>query len=166
METILLVEDEKDMQFFLSKILKEKGYEAITTDDGQRALKEVKKGNVNLVLLDIRLPGMDGMKVLEKIKNIDKDLSVIMLTAYGDIRDSVRAIKLGAIDYLTKPFEAEELMLSIKKALQTQYLSMEVERLRKRLREKTAIEEFMGVSSQIKQILKRDSPEKNIERGD
>ncbi len=152
---ILVVEDERDMQFILANILKEKGYETIVTEDGQKALREVKKGSVNLVLLDIRLPGMDGMKVLEKIKEIDKDLSVIMLTASGDIRDSVRAMKLGATDYLTKPFETEELVLTIKKALKTQYLSREVERLRNRLREKTATEEFMGVSSQIKQILKQ-----------
>lgn len=152
---ILVVEDERDMQFILANILKEKGYETIIAKDGHMALREVKKGSVNLVLLDIRLPGMDGMKVLEKIKEIDKDLSVIMLTASGDIRDSVRAMKLGATDYLTKPFETEELVLTIKKALQTQYLSREVERLRNRLREKTATEEFMGVSSQIKQILKQ-----------
>ena len=152
---ILVVEDERDMQFILANILKEKGYETIIAKDGHGALKEVKKGSVNLVLLDIRLPGMDGMKVLEKIKEIDKDLSVIMLTGSGDIRDSVRAMKLGATDYLTKPFETEELVLTIKKALQTQYLSREVERLRNRLREKTATEEFMGVSSQIKQILKQ-----------
>lgn len=152
---ILIVEDERDMQFILANILKEKGYETIITEDGHSALKEVKKGSVNLVLLDLRLPGMDGMKVLEKIKEIDKDLSVIMLTGSGDIRDSVRAMKLGATDYLTKPFETEELVLTIKKALQTQYLSREVERLRNMLREKAAIEEFMGVSSQIKQILKQ-----------
>ena len=72
-------------------------------------------------MLDLKLPGMDGMKVLEKIKEIDKDLSVIMLTGSGDIRDSVRAMKLGATDYLTKPFKTEELVLTIKKALQTQY---------------------------------------------
>lgn len=155
METILIVDDERDMQFMLANILKEKGYEAITTEDGQSALKEVKKGTVNLVLLDIKLPGMDGMKVLEKINDIDKNLSVIMLTAYGDIRDSVKAMKLGAVDYLTKPFESEELVLSIKKALKTQYLTKEVERLRKRLQEKTAVEEFMGASSQIKQILRQ-----------
>jgi len=152
---ILIVEDERDMQFILANILKEKGYETIIAGDGRGALKEVKKGAVNLVLLDINLPGMNGIKVLEKIKDIDKDLSVIMLTGSGDIKDSVRAMKLGATDYLTKPFETEELVLTIKKALQAQYLSREVERLRNRLREKTATEEFMGVSSQIKQILKQ-----------
>ena len=155
METILIVEDQKDMQFILAHILKEKGYKAIAAEDGQKALQEVKKGKVNLVLLDIKLPGMDGMKVLEKIKDINKDLSVIMLTAYGDVRDSVKAMKLGAVDYLIKPFEAEELVLSIKKALQTQYLTKEVERLRKKLEEKTAVKEFMGVSPQIKHILKQ-----------
>ncbi len=71
---ILVVEDEKDMQFILANILKEKGYETIIAGDGRGALKEVKKGAVNLVLLDLNLPGMDGIKVLEKIKEIDKDL--------------------------------------------------------------------------------------------
>ncbi len=70
---ILVVEDEKDMQFILANILKEKGYETIITEDGRGALKEVKKGSVNLVLLDIRLPGMDGIKVLEKIKEIKRE---------------------------------------------------------------------------------------------
>jgi len=149
---ILVVEDERDMQFILANILKEKGYETIITEDGHSALKEVKKGAVNLVLLDIKLPGMDGIKVLEKIKDIDKDLSVIMLTASGDVRNSVRAMKLGATDYLTKPFETEELVLTVKKALQTQYLSRKVERLRNRLREKTAAEEFMGLKIIPKQL--------------
>lgn len=70
---ILIVEDERDMQFILANILKEKGYETIITEDGHGALKEVKKGSVNLVLLDLRLPGMDGMKVLEKIKEIKRE---------------------------------------------------------------------------------------------
>jgi DNA-binding NtrC family response regulator len=152
-ETILIVDDNKDMQFTLSNILKDQGYETITAGDGERAIKEVKTKAPNLVLLDIKLPGTDGMKILEEMKQLDKDLIVIMLTAYGDVKGAVEAMKLGAFDYITKPFDNEEIILIIKKALKTQYLSKEVEVLRKRLGEKTAIEEVMGESPQIKQVL-------------
>jgi DNA-binding NtrC family response regulator len=153
METILIVDDNKDMQFTLTNILKEEGYETITASDGVRAIKEVKWKSPNLVLLDIRLPGIDGMKILKEMKKIDKELIIIMLTAYGDVKGAVEAMKLGAFDYITKPFNNEELTLIIKKALQTQYLSREVESLRKKLGEKTAVEEVMGESQQIKQVL-------------
>lgn len=155
METILIVDDDKDMQFNLFNILKDEGYEVIAVGDGRRALKEVKMRSPNIVLLDIRLPGMDGMKILEEMKKINKDLMEIMLTAYGDIKNAVKAMKLGAFDYITKPFNNEELILTIKKALQSQYLSREVESLRESLREKTAIDKVMGESSQIKHVLKQ-----------
>lgn len=155
METILIVDDNKDMQSLLSNILKDEGYKTINTIDGNSAIKEVKKHAPNLVLLDIRLPDMDGIKVLEKMKKIDKDLIIIMLTGYGDVKGAVKAMKSGAYDYLTKPFDNEELIIVIKKGLQSQYLSKEVERLRKRLGEKIAIEEVMGESPEIKQVLKQ-----------
>ena len=135
--------------------MKDAGYEAIGVGDGKRGIKEVKKRSPDLVLLDIKLPGMDGMKVLEEIRQIDKDLTVIMLTAYGEVKNSVRAMKLGAFDYLIKPFDNEEILLTIKKALQTRYLSKEVDRLRKKLGEKVAIEEVIGGSPAIKQVLKQ-----------
>ena len=155
METILIVDDNKDMQFALSSILKEEGYEIIAAGDGNRAINEVKKRSPNLVLLDIKLPGQDGMKILEDMRRIDKDLIVIMITAYGDVKDAVKAMKLGAFDYITKPFDNEEIVLVIKKALKTQYLSKEVETLRRKLGEKAALEEIMGESPQIKQVLKQ-----------
>ena len=152
---ILIVDDNKDMQFNLSNILKDEGYEVIAAGDGKRAIKEVKTKYPNLVLLDIRLPGMDGIEILEEIKKIDKDLAIIMLTAYVDVKDAVRAMKLGAFDYITKPFDNEELVIVIKRALQTQHLSREVESLKKRLGEKTGIDKAMGESPQIKQVLKQ-----------
>lgn len=153
MNTILIVDDDKDTQFILSSILKNERYKTIIAGDGNRALKEVKKRALNLVLLDIKLPGMDGMKVLEEMKKIDKDLIIIMLTAYGDVKGAVKAMKLGAFDYITKPFYNEELVLIIKKALQSQHLSKEVESLRKKLGEKTGIENIIGENLKIKQIL-------------
>jgi DNA-binding NtrC family response regulator len=158
MDKILIVEDNRDMQFLLSSILKKEGYEAMIAGDGRKALKEIKGWSPNLVLLDIRLPVMDGMAVLEEIKKIGRDPVVIMLTAYGDIKGAVQAMKLGALEYITKPFDNEELLIAIKRALQTQSLSREVQSLRRQLGEKTAedlIEELTGASPGIKQVLKQ-----------
>ncbi|MFH0775540.1 MAG: sigma-54 dependent transcriptional regulator [bacterium] len=153
MEKALIVDDDKDLQFNLSNLLKDNGYETIAVGDGRSAIKEVETKSPSLVLLDIRLPEMDGLNVLKEIKKIDKDLVVIMLTAYGDVKGAVQAMKLGAFDYVTKPFDNEEILLNIKKALESRYLRIEVEDLRRRLEEKTAITQFIGESSQIKQIL-------------
>ena len=155
MERILVIDDDKDIRFNLSSILKDEGYDILAVEDGREALKAVQNNSPNLVLLDIRLPSMNGMEILEKLKRIDKDLIIIMLTAYVEVKDAVKAMKLGAFDYVTKPFDNEELILIIKKALQTQYLSREVNILRRRLGERSAIEEVMGESPQIKQVLKQ-----------
>ena len=155
METVLIVDDNQDLRFNLSSILQDEGYNTIAVGDREHAIKEVKARSPNLVLLDIRLPGTDGMKILEEMKKIDKDLIVIMLTAYGEVKGAVEAMRLGAFDYITKPFNNEELALIIKNALRTQYLSKEVEVLRRRLGEKIATEEIMGDSSAIKHVLKQ-----------
>ena len=154
-ERILVVDDDKDLRFNLSSILKDEGYNVLAVEDGREALKAVQRNCPNLVLLDIRLPGMDGMKILEKLKRIYKDLIIIMLTAYSDVKDAVKAMKLGAFDYVTKPFDNVELILIVKNSLQTQYLSREIEELRRKLGEKKPIEETMGDSPQIKQVLKQ-----------
>jgi len=155
METILIVEDDKDMRFFLASALKDEGYETILAGAANRALKQVGKCSPNLVLLDVKLPGMDSMEILQKLKTIDRDLIVIMLTAYGNVKGAVEAMKFGAFDYITKPFHSEELVLVIKRALVTQNLSREVETLRKRLDEKAGAEELMGESPQIKQLFEQ-----------
>ena len=82
-ERILVVDDDKDLRFNLSSILKDEGYDVLAVEDGREALKAVQNNSPNLALLDIRLPGMNGMKILEKLKRIDKDLIIIMLTAYA-----------------------------------------------------------------------------------
>ncbi|MDP3787537.1 MAG: response regulator, partial [Candidatus Omnitrophota bacterium] len=156
MERILVVDDDKDLRFNLSSILKDEGYDVLAVEDGREALKTVQRNCPNLVLLDIRLPSMNGMEILEKFKRIDKDLIIIMLTADAEVKDAVKAMKLGAFDYVTKPFDNEELILIIKKALHTQYLSREVKSLRKKLgRVPAPIEEVMGDSPRINQVLKQ-----------
>ena len=156
MKRILIVDDDKDLRFNLSCILKEEGHEVIAASDGKQALNAIAENVPDLVLLDVRLPGIDGVELLEEMKKIEKNLPIIMLTAYSDVKSAVKAMKLGAFDYITKPFDNEELILVIKKALHTQSLSREVEYLRKKLDQApVSIEETMGDSPQIKQVLKQ-----------
>ena len=119
MNNILIVDDDTDVQTILSDSLELEGYKTTVAGDGNAALKEISKGLPELVLLDVRLPGMSGLQLLEKIKKTNKNLVVIMLTGYGDIKDAVHAIKLGAFDYITKPFKDEEILANIKNALET-----------------------------------------------
>lgn len=153
MEKILIVDDEKDMQWMLSNLLKEEKYEPITTGNAKEALKVVNKASPDLMLLDLKLPDMDGVEVLNKLKDIDRNLPVIMITAHGDINSAVKAIKLGAVDYITKPFDNEDLIHVIKKALQIKYLSKEFENLKLQLDDKVDIEAVMGNSPQIQRAL-------------
>ncbi len=154
MEKILIVDDEKNMRLILSKILKNAGYEIYQAESGKQALKEVKKSSPDLVLLDLKLPDINGIEVLEKIKQHDNFIIVIMLTAYGDLKNAVEAMKLGAYDYLKKPFDNEEMILVIEKALENLRLSREVKLLRDRLDEKISIKEMMGESAQIRKVIK------------
>jgi DNA-binding NtrC family response regulator len=155
MEKILIIDDDRDFQFTISHVLKEEKYEVSATCYGKAALKAVKRDSPHLILLDIRLPDMNGMKVLEEIKKIDQNLGVVMITGFGEVNGAVKAMKLGALDYITKPFDNRELIFRVKKALEIQYLSREVEGLRKKLGEKIPVEEMMGESPTIRRILKQ-----------
>lgn len=153
MVKVFIVDDDKDMCRLLSDILKSEGYEVHTAESGKKALKEIKVIQPEIVLLDIRLPGMNGIEILKEIKKLDESIIVIMLSAYGDIQNAVDAMKIGEFDYFTKPFHNEEIILDIKKALQTKHLEIEVARLRKNLESKENNEIFIGESAQVKRIL-------------
>jgi len=155
MEKILVIDDNKNMQIILRNILTDEGYDIDTADNGKAGLELVKEFQPDLVLLDIRLPQMNGMDVLKKIKEKHKDLLVIMITAFGDIKTAVQAMKLGAYDYVTKPFVNDDLTITISKAFQTRNLSREVENLRKKLRTQTKEQHITGESLQIKRIIKQ-----------
>ncbi len=117
MKKILIIDDDNDMCQLLSDIVSSEGHTPLTAQNGRTALQEIRTHAPDLVLLDIKLPGMGGMEVLQEIKEIDGKLNVIMLTGYGDIKDAVKAIKLGAFDYITKPFENDDIIANIKNAL-------------------------------------------------
>lgn len=155
METILVVDDNKNMQFILTNILQEEGYVVRCMDNGNDAIKFVKNKKPDLVLLDIRLPGKNGIEVLKILKSISEDIQVIMITAYGDVKSAVKVIKLGAYDYVTKPFDNDELLYTIKRALQTSNLAKEVESLKKQLYDQTESEREMGQSPEIQKVIKQ-----------
>ncbi len=147
MEKILIVDDDKDMRWNLSNILKAEGYNVIAAGDGKKAITEVENHFPSMVFLDIRLPDMDGIQILERIKKIDKDIVIIMITAYGDVKGAVSAMKLGAFDYIVKPFDNEKLTLVVKNALKAKCLSFSSPG------QSLAIEKVKGESPQIKQVL-------------
>ena len=129
--SVLVVDDEKLVRWSLRESLREKGYEVSMAESGEEALLLAKKHSFDAVLLDIRLPDMDGLDVLKGIKEVEGDLMVIVMTAYSDVQTAVMAMKAGAYDYIDKPFELEELKILIQKALETQSLKNEIRRLRR-----------------------------------
>jgi DNA-binding NtrC family response regulator len=127
---ILVVDDEHLIRWSLEQNLKKQGYDIITAASGEDALRLVREQQPDLVLLDIQLPGISGIEVLEKIKEFDEDIIVVMLTAHGGLETAVTAMRLGAHDYVSKPFNLDELSIVIKKALENSDLKREVARLR------------------------------------
>jgi DNA-binding NtrC family response regulator len=153
MEKILIVDDNKYIRFALTSLLEDAGFKPIAVGDGYKAIKEVKTKNPSLVILDMKLPGMDGIQILEELKKIDPNIIVIMLTAFGDVKTAVQSIKVGAYDYLTKPFDNEEMVLMIKKALETKYLNQEVQQLWRKMDEQYLSRDIIGSSPAMQEIL-------------
>ncbi|KMY68417.1 hypothetical protein AAU61_01670 [Desulfocarbo indianensis] len=115
--SVLIIDDEDNIRQYLGYSLAKSGYETMTARYGKEGLKYLMENHVDVVLLDLNLPDISGLEMLETIKNIDIQAAVIIITAYGDIHSAVTAIKMGAFDYITKPFEAEDIKIVIKKAL-------------------------------------------------
>ena len=147
--SILIVDDDEVMQATLLDVLKKRGYEIYSVGSGNGALSTIKKNVIDLILLDMRLPDIDGLEVLKKIKEFDTEILVIIMTAYSDVQTAVSSMKSGAYDYINKPFELEELKLLIEKGLETKSLINEVRRLHRQQKEKYQNSHIYGVSPQI-----------------
>ena len=116
-KSILIVDDQKDLCTVLSDSLSQDRYRVFTAPNGKLALQLAKKENPDLILLDIKMPGMDGIEVLRKIKKMKKEIVVIMFTAYGTLETARKAMKLGAYDYVTKPVDLFLLKSLVKEVL-------------------------------------------------
>jgi len=115
--SILIVDDEKNIRLTLSQALEDLGAFIDTAVNGEEALSKLAGGIFTLVLLDMKLPGMDGMKVLEKLREIRPDIKVIIVTAYGTIDSAVEAMKLGAVDFIQKPFAPDEIRSLVRRVI-------------------------------------------------
>ena len=150
MKNILVVDDEVGVRESLKMILK-KDYEILLAKNAEEAFLQIKENSLDLILLDIILPGLDGLRILEKIKQEEPDTIVIMITATKTVKTAVEAMKLGAYDYVTKPFDIGELRLIINRALSTRSLQKEVKYLRQEIDRSF---EIIGNSQPMKEIFK------------
>ncbi len=144
--TMLVVDDELSIRESLSGWLRQDGFAVDSATDGMAALAKVQENHYDIMLIDVKMPHMDGITLLKKLKESDPDIAVVMMTAYGDIQTAVEAMKLGAYDYLLKPFDLEELSLTIEKLVQMQTLAMENLILKDRVATITRFENLVGQS--------------------
>lgn len=153
---ILIVDDEKDMLALLKRIILEgTDHELITETDPLRAFELFRSDGFDLVITDLKMPKMDGIKLLEAIKDINPDVSIIILTAYATIETAVEAIQKGAYDYLTKPFRRERILLTIDKVMKWQEMVRENKSLRQALAEKNAPSSLIGSTPVMRDIYER-----------
>jgi DNA-binding NtrC family response regulator len=141
---VLIVEDEELIRWSLRQRFEERGYHVVEAETGAAALEAFDEGLFDLILLDFRLPDMTGLDVLRSVRELDQDTVVIMMTAYSSIETAVEAIKLGAFNYITKPFQISQLLLTVDKALETTQLRREVRELRRQMRQEFGIEAIIG----------------------
>ncbi len=152
METILIVDDEKNYPLILSAILEDEGYEALMANSGREALNILDQSDVDLVLTDMKMPGMDGIDLLEKIKQREPDLPVIMMTAYGTVDKAVEAMQKGAYSYILKPFDNDRLVLFVNKAVSMYRLVKENRRLRDDATYKYRFDNIIGKSKAMQDV--------------
>lgn len=151
---ILVVDDDQDFRWTMGNVLQAAGYRVIQAQDGREAMSLLEKDIPDLILLDYRMPGETGLKVAAKIiKKRGSEIPIIMITAYSEVKSAVEAIKMGVYDYVTKPVDNNDLVFTIKRALEKQDLVQEVEHLRKVLSERASLYGLMGKSDQIKKLV-------------
>ncbi|OPY84387.1 MAG: Transcriptional regulatory protein ZraR [Syntrophus sp. PtaU1.Bin208] len=146
--TILVVEDGQSQREMLRDFLRKEGHTVAEAASGEEAVQSVMKGAFDLVLLDYKMPGMDGMQVLREVKRLNPETDVVIITAYGTIETAVDAMKAGAVDYITKPLEFDELLLLIDRVAERRTLLRENEILRRQLKDQGVTTDSIIYSSQ------------------
>lgn len=161
MYTILVVDDEPNYLVVLSELLKDEGFEVFTASDGTAGLKIVEDVDLDVVITDMQMPGMNGMEFLKKIKEKFSDLPVIVVTAFAEVEKAVEAMSSGAYNYLAKPFSNEELIITLRKAGHHYSLIRENTRLRDEIRGKSGFSGMVGKNPkmvQVYQLIEKVSP--------
>ncbi len=154
MTRVLVVDDERTIRHILAVLLGEQGYEVAEAESGEEALAVQPSFQPALVLLDLSLPGIDGLETLRRLRALDPGLDCVIMTAYGSIRSAVEAMKAGALNYLTKPFDNEELLLVLSRAVEVRRLNAEVEALRTELATRYGFHEIIGISREMQEVFR------------
>ena len=152
MYSILVVDDEPNYLIVLSELLRDEGFEVFTAPGGKEGLAVVQEVDLDLVITDMQMPGMDGLQFLDKIKEKNSHLPVIMITAFAEVEKAVAAMQAGAFNYLAKPFSNEELLVNIKKAVHHYSLVLENSRLRKEMLTRTGFSGMVGKNRHMLQV--------------
>lgn len=153
MRKILVIDDEQNIRKMLTRVLSPEGFIVKEANNGLEALKRLQEENYSLVLLDLKMPGLNGIETLKEIRENDLNLPVIMMSAYGSIPEAVEAMKLGALDYLIKPFDIEELKIIINRAIKQYELEVENIYYREEEEKRFNFDEIIGKSSSINKVL-------------
>ncbi len=149
---VLIVDDDSSIRNMLTIVLKKAGYDVTSSENGYIALDKLAKENFDLIISDIKMPGIHGIELLKRIKATHPEIPVIMITAYASANDAVEAMKLGAEDYITKPFNIDELKLIIDKAIYKKDIERENIELKSRLTEKERFENIVGKNHKMLKI--------------
>jgi DNA-binding NtrC family response regulator len=150
--TILIVEDDAAMRAFLHEVLEEDGYAVEVAAGGRAGIERVRQGGIDLVVSDVKMPDLDGLDMLREIKAVTPSPHVITITAFGSIDTAIRAVKLGAFDYITKPFDVDQLNLSVSKALAERALRSEVARLQDEVQKNYRWGNIIGRSAPMQEM--------------
>jgi two-component system NtrC family response regulator len=150
---ILVIDDDESLRRVLEYNLAQEGYAVLTAGSGEQGLDLLKKEGADLVVTDVRMPGMDGLQVMEAIRRHDPNIQVIILTAFGTIEMAVEAMKAGAFHYISKPFNRDELKLTIRKALQLRELERENVALRQALQVRGSLDQIVAESPRMREIV-------------
>jgi DNA-binding NtrC family response regulator len=150
--TILIVDDEKIVRDSLFHWFEEEGYEVFVAEDGETALRNFEKNKYDLMLVDMKMPGMSGLDLLDKVREIDADCIFIMITAFASVPSAIKALKNGAYDYITKPIDPDELAHIVEKAIHQKELKDENIHLKDKIDEIIKPDNLIGESRQMKKI--------------
>jgi DNA-binding NtrC family response regulator len=150
---ILIVDDEMSVRSSLREWFLEDGFAVETAEDGNAALQRMHSGPYDIVIIDLKMPGMDGITLERRIREIDKDAAIIILTAFASVETAVEALKLGAFDYVTKPVDPDELSNTVRNALKQRQLEAENTRLKAKVSELTLPSPIIGESSRMRRVL-------------
>ena len=151
---ILIVEDEQDMLLGLQKILSNQGHKVEIASSGSAGLEKVQKSNFDIVITDLKMPDVDGIELLRKVKETHSETMVIVITGYGTVENAVEAMKLGAYDYITKPFDTEHLRMVVSKALKQISLTNENRYLKEQIKQATDFQNIIGKSCKMQDVFK------------